>query len=363
MKLPHSTRGVFPYFVTEKVPITFDVIGKVTFSENMNQKISVILAAIALFVLAVLSLSCYIAWSWPLELLSHFRIQYLLLSLILSGVIVFLKRNRYLKNNLLVFVSLLVVGLNSIEVVPWYLPHPQQTSANADKQIRVLSFNLNIQNDNYKDVINLTQDNQPDIALFIEVSQATVQKLQVGLKDSLPYVFRSPGGGLAIFSRLPIKDAKGDNLNGQGGHNLIATIQVDKQPIQFIGTHPLVPIKPSTFHRRNRQLAALSNYISSLNQPLILIGDFNLTPWSPYYRRFINKTKLHNTRLGFGILPSWPRTATHVNLPSWIIPLVNIPIDHCFVSKQFKVVRTYTGGNANSDHASLITDLVLNELK
>jgi endonuclease/exonuclease/phosphatase (EEP) superfamily protein YafD len=324
----------------------------------MNQKILVILTAIALFILSVLSLSCYVAWSWPLELLSHFRIQYLILSLILSGVVIFMKRNRYLKTNLLVFVALLLVGLNLIEIVPWYLPPPQQATGNADKQLRVLSFNLNIQNINYQDIISLTQDNQPDIALFIEVSQATFQNLQIGLKDNLPYVFRSPGGGLAIFSRLPMLDAKGNNLNGQGGHNLIATIQLDKQPIKIIGTHPLVPIKPSTFHRRNRQLAALSNYISTLNQPVILVGDFNLTPWSPYYRIFINKTKMHNARLGFGILPSWPRTATHVSLPSWIIPLMNIPIDHCFVSKHFKVARTYTGGNANSDHASLITDLV-----
>jgi len=331
--------------------------------ENMNQRIFVICGAIALLILTVLSLSCYIAWSWPLELITHFRIQYLILSLIISGVFTFLWRKRYLKSNLLIFVALLLVGLNIIEVIPWYLPHAQQANGNVDKQIRVLSLNLNIQNQNFQEVINLAQDNHPDIALFIEITKTTFQKLQAGLQESLPYAFRSPGGGLAIFSRLPIQDVKGDNLNGQGGHNLIATILVNQQLIQFIGTHPLVPIKPSTFHSRNRQLAALSNYISNLNQPLILVGDFNLTPWSPYYRRFINKTKLHNTSLGFGILPTWPRPATHVHLPSWIIPLMNIPIDHCFVSTEFKVVRSDTGENANSDHASLITDLILSKAK
>ncbi|AFY31658.1 endonuclease/exonuclease/phosphatase family protein [Calothrix sp. PCC 7507] len=324
-----------------------------------NDKLTLILAIASLLILALLSICSYIAWSWPLELITHFRIQYFVLSLIISIVFGILWRTRHLKSKLLLFMALLLLGMNAIEVIPWHLPHAQQVIANSTKQIRILSFNLNIKNKNDNEVINLVRNERPDLALFIEVDQSIVEELKTGLKSSLPYSFRSPGGGLAILSRLPIKDAKGDNFNGQGGHNLIATLEVDKQLIKFIGTHPLVPVTRNNFHRRNQQLAALTNYIQNINQPLILAGDFNLTPWSPYYRRFVNKTKLHNTRLGFGILPSWPRPASHINLPTWLLPTMNIPIDHCFVSQQFGVARTYIGANANSDHASLITDLVL----
>ncbi len=325
----------------------------------MLQPISLIAATATLLALGLLSVLSYIAWFWPLELLTHFRIQYLILSLILSSVLVILWRTHHLKSKALVLAALLLVGLNGIEVIPWYFPHSQQLVGKADKPIRILSFNLNIQNERDNEVIKVVRDNHPDLALFIEVNRDGVENLKTGLKDALPYSFRSPAGGLALLSRFPIQNARGDNFNGRGGHNLLATIEVDKKPIQLIGTHPLVPVKPNTFHSRNRQLAALSDYIRGLDQPLILVGDFNLTPWSPYYRRFINKTKLHNTRLGFGILPSWPRPATHVNFASLLIPLMNIPIDHCFVSKHFSVARIYTGANANSDHASLVTDLVL----
>lgn len=325
----------------------------------MLQRIPLIVATATLLALGLLSLLSYIAWLWPLELLTHFRIQYFISSLIVSSVLVILWRTHHLKSKVLVLAALLLVGLNGIEVIPWYLPHSQQVVGKAAKPIRVLSFNLNIQNNRDNEVINSVRDTHPDVALFLEVDQDAVENLKAGLKDTLPYSFRSPGGGLALLSRFPIQQAKGDNFNGKGGHNLLATIEVDKEPIQLIGTHPLVPVTRKNFHSRNRQLAALSDYIRGVNQPLILVGDFNLTPWSPYYRRFINKTSLHNTRLGFGILPSWPRPATHVHFPSWLIPLVNIPIDHCLVSKHFSVARIYTGANANSDHASLVTDLVL----
>ncbi|NJR76814.1 MAG: endonuclease/exonuclease/phosphatase family protein [Scytonema sp. CRU_2_7] len=325
----------------------------------MNQGILLIVATATLLILGLLSLGSYMAWFWPLELLAHFRVHYLVLSLIITIILGILWRTRHLKSKVIILAALLLVGLNVIEVVPWYLPHSQQLAGNATKQIRLLSFNINIQNNDDKEVINVVQDNRPAVALFLEVNRSGFDNLKAGLKNTLPYNFRSPGGGLAIFSRLPIQDVKADNFNGKGGHNLIATLTVDKQSIKLIGTHPIVPVTRNNFHRRNLQLAALSDYIRELNQPLILMGDFNLTPWSPYYRRFINKTNLHNTRLGFGILPSWPRPATHVNLPSWVIPLMNIPIDHCFVSKHFSVTQIYTGANANSDHAPLITDLVL----
>jgi len=325
----------------------------------MSQRIPLIIATIGLLALGLLSLFSYIAWSYPLELITHFRIQYLISSLIAISILLILWKTRYLKNKITIIIALFLVAVNGIEVIPWYLPHSQQLVNNPAKEIRILSFNTNIQNKNNEEVINVVQKNRPDIAVFIEVDKNAVENFKAGLKNTLPYTFRSPGGGLAILSRFRIQDAKGDNFNGQGGHNLIATLEVDKKLIKLIGTHPIVPITRGNFHRRNLQLAALTNYIRELNEPLILVGDFNLTPWSPYYRQFINKTKLHNTRLGFGILPTWPRPASHVHLPQWIIPLMNIPIDHCFVSKHFGVAGIYAGANANSDHASLIADLVL----
>lgn len=227
-------------------------------------------------------------------------------------------------------------------------------------------MNINIQNNHYQEIIDVVREENPDIALFMEVEPNTFRNLNTRLKDIFPSSFRTPGGGLALFSRLPIKDVRGDKLNANN-HNLIATVLINNQPITLIGTHPLVPVKPSTFTKRNLQLAALSDYIATIKTPLIVAGDFNLTPWSPYYKTFVRKTKLHNTRLGYGILPTWIRGASHVHYPQWLLFIMenflNIPIDHCFVSQDFRVAGIRVGKNANSDHASVVNNLVFTNLK
>ena len=328
----------------------------------MLRKIIHILVFFNLFALGIVSLGSYVAWQYPMELLTHFRVQYFILSLIITAILSILYSRRYLKNKFLIFCALGLVGLNAIEVIPWYLPHAQQVTQNTSESIRLLQFNVNIQNNRYQEIINTVRFEAPDIALFIEVDQNSVNKLNAGLKDILPYTFKSPGGGLSLLSRVPIQDARGDDLNAKNT-NLIATFLINNQPVELIGTHPFVPIKQSTFHRRNLQLAALSNYVQKLEVPVIVAGDFNLTPWSPYYRMFVKKTKLHNTRLGYGTLPSWIRDASYLHYPKLLIFLMehflNIPIDHCFVSNDFKVAGIHLGNNANSDHAPVISDLVL----
>lgn len=327
----------------------------------MLRKIISILAFLSLFALGFVSLGSYIAWKYPIELLTHFRVQYFILSLFAVAILSILYIRHHLKNKFLILCALILVGLNGVEVIPWYLPHPQQITQNTSQSIRLLQFNINTRNNRYQEIIDTVRVESPDIALFIEINQNTFNNLNTGLKDILPYNFKSPGG-LALWSRLPIQDARGDNLNAKY-YNLIATLLINKQPVELIGTHPFVPIKPSTFRKRNLQLAALSNYIQKVKVPIIVAGDFNITPWSPYYKMFVKRTKLHNTRLGYGILPSWIRNTSYLNYPKWLIFIMEnfltIPIDHCFVSKEFKVVGVHIGDNANSDHLPVINDLVL----
>lgn len=318
-----------------------------------------ILAIAALSILGLLSLGSYFAWKYPVELLSHFRVQYLVLSLIVTGILLIFSQKRILKGQTLIIAALAIVALNTIEVLPWFLPHSQQVGSNTKPQIRIESFNVNVENQDYQAAINVVRNDQPDVALFIEVQDEWFKNLKTGLKDVFSYSFRSPGGGLTIFSKIRLQDAGGINLDGVGYH-LTTNLQLNGKLIHFIGTHPFVPVKPLTFQHRNRQLLALEKYIQQQQKPVILAGDFNLTPWSPYYRKFVKKTGLHNTRLGFGTLPTWPHPTTYITkIPSWLMSLINIPIDHCFVSKEFGVVNTRISGSANSDHAAIIADLVL----
>ena len=69
--------------------------------------------------------------------------------------------------------------------------------------------------------------------------------------------------------------------------------------------------------------------------------------WSIDYEKFINITKLKNSRMGVGILPTWPA------------PVPLIPIDHVLVSSDIKVRNISVGRDIGSDHLPLIVDLIL----
>lgn len=118
-----------------------------------------------------------------------------------------------------------------------------------------------------------------------------------------------------------------------------------------MAAHPHVPIRKTVFKLRNQQLAELGDYVAQIKTPVVVVGDLNITMWSPYYQRFVRQTGLRNARYGFGILPTWPT----------IIPLLYIPIDHFMVSPEIQVVNLRTGDRVGSDHLPLITDLAIAE--
>lgn len=90
-----------------------------------------------------------------------------------------------------------------------------------------------------------------------------------------------------------------------------------------------------------------------------MVGDLNITMWSPYYKRFARQTGLRNARQGFGILPSWPTKETYSQISPALSLLLAIPIDHCLISPEIKVLNIRTGPNVGSDHRPVITDLLI----
>jgi endonuclease/exonuclease/phosphatase (EEP) superfamily protein YafD len=66
--------------------------------------------------------------------------------------------------------------------------------------------------------------------------------------------------------------------------------------------------------------------------------------WSSYYSSLEEKSGLNNARKGFGVLPTWPAN----------MPFINIPIDHCLVSKEFNVENAEIGSDIGSDHYPLV---------
>jgi endonuclease/exonuclease/phosphatase (EEP) superfamily protein YafD len=291
-------------------------------------------------------------WSIYLENLSHFQLQYLVLNLLLLCVLSLTRRK------FLWLTGLMLCAILATQVMPWYLS-PKQLFPQNVSNFRIFIANINTKNNSYERVISLVRRERPDVAVFMEVNDSWIDKLN-SLSDLLPYSSSqsSPYNlGLVIYSKSKLFDPKVEFFGTRRNASVITNLEVNNQSLFLVATHPLPPAKPSFFHSRNKQLELVSDYIKTLSQPVLLVGDLNLTMWSPYYKKLVNETQLKNAREGFGVLPTWPTPGTYQYIPSFLSSLFSIPIDHCLHSRELKVIDTRVGAPIGSDHLPLIVDL------
>ena len=338
----------------DKLPITNDLKIKLKWevmhsipNKNLSWK-HVILKwfIIAATVNALFSIVGYLGkFNIVFELSSHFKLQYLLVGF---STFIFFALVRFKKIWLLV--SAFCIIINLAEIVPWYFPAPALAGATPGQNLRILHSNVLRSNRQYSEVISLVKAEQPDIAVFVEVNTSWAKELSV-LSEIFPYYSQqqeSEAFGSAIYSKLPLENASVKAFSKQR-KSLLVDVKFQGKIISLILVHPTVPIKQQSFIDRNKQLAGIGEYAAQVKNPLIVVGDFNTTMWSPFYKHMVKTAKLRNARSGFGILPTWPT----------FLPLAYIPIDHFLISKEIGALKIRTGRNVGSDHLPLITDLVI----
>ncbi|MEL7142833.1 MAG: endonuclease/exonuclease/phosphatase family protein [Cyanobacteria bacterium J06573_11] len=295
-------------------------------------------------------------WKIYLELFSHFQVQYLIIDVALCAVVILL-RCRWQT-----YIGLFLVVLFALPVLGWYSASAFDVFPTFEQpaHLRILSANVNTKNDQYEKVLSYVRSHQPDMVAFIEVDDVWQQQLD-DLRDLLPYAYgkTSPDNfGLLLYSKQPLENVRTDYFGTEDYVSVVAQTTFQGAPITLVATHPPPPIRADIFHTRNRQLDVIQQFLSTVNTEKIVVGDLNITMWSPYYRRFVNKAKLANTRKGVGIMPTWP--ARHHKIPTILTPLFQIPIDHCLTSDGLSTQRISVEGDLGSDHKPLLVDVVLN---
>ena len=332
-------------------------------ANNRNNRLSNSIPYVLFLGIVLITLLSLVSSFWKnlvLELLSHFKIQYLILNIVLFSGLLVTRRKK------LIFISLLCLSLVSSEIIPWYIP-PTSLGNHSD-QLRILSLNVNTQNQSYSQVLSLVRREKPDVAVFMEINEAWVKQLN-SLNDILPNTVANANPynlGIAVYSKRKLENASVEFFGATNNPTIVGNLTINGQVVSLIGTHPPPPKPGLLFQTRNKQLDQISQYIKSRSNTVVMVGDLNITMWSRYYKRFISTTRLKNARQGFGTLPTWPTKTNYPpysRIPSLVTWLLSIPIDHCLISPDIKVVNIRTGPNVGSDHRPLITDLIIPEKK
>lgn len=284
---------------------------------------------------------------WLLELTTHFRLQYFLFAALFLLIFAPLKMWRWAG------VALVCLVINGAYVLPWYWPANSVQAGGGGQKLRLVLSNVLWDNKHHADLIAFVRKEKPDMAFFQEVTPRWAKEFEV-LSDEFPASRLDPAddaGGLAVFSRLPFARAELAPLADYNGPAVIVQVNVGGTLVSIVSVHAPPPGGKKNFDHRTEIFNQTAEFVNTLPEPKIVIGDLNTTMWSPYYKRFVEKTGLKNVREGFGVLPSWPT----------FLPPLFIPIDHCLVNPEIQVTNVRTGNRVGSDHLPLIVDLVIGQ--
>ena len=282
-------------------------------------------------------------WFWMLDLAAHFRVQYACAAFPI--VVAFLVGRWYWLALFPAAILLLNLGL----VVPVYLPAARAPIDG--RPVRAVSANVHTGNRSYGRFLEYVRSEQPDIVLAVEIDQGWADALAPLQADYAHVVVqpRSDNFGIALYSRLPIRDSEVVELADSDVPTIVARLEADAETLTVIGTHPLPPVSAAYSASRNNHLHALADLAADTPGPLVLLGDLNVTPWSPHFRDLMERGGLRDSRQGFGIQPTWPQQ----------LPWLRIPIDHALVSPRIVVLDRSVGPDIDSDHLPILVEFAL----
>ncbi|MBM4152423.1 MAG: hypothetical protein FJ220_02730 [Kiritimatiellaceae bacterium] len=279
---------------------------------------------------------------WLFDLFSHFRVQYFQICLLLIAWFFWKRHYRWMA------AGLGLALLNYAFVLPFYFGKPE-AGGTAGKTIRVMQINLNAGNGAVEKVLSSIEKYNADLVLLEEVTPKWEKELQ-GVYSNYPHRLtqsRSDCFGIQLLSRFPFRSGEVLVIGPAGLPSVRADIETPQGPIAFIGTHPLPPIGGANSNERNQQLSALPELVKQQRYPVVLAGDLNLSPWSPWFRALLKESGLKNSMQGFGFQPSWPKK------PAFF----RIPLDHVLHSPDVQIVNRFMGEDTGSDHLPLIVDI------
>jgi endonuclease/exonuclease/phosphatase (EEP) superfamily protein YafD len=304
----------------------------------------ILVALPALAIAALTVMGFFGAWWWPLDLLAAFRPQYMVTATVLGLVLVLVRWRR------IGAIALAAAVANAVVVVPLYFA-PAVPGVRTGDRLLVMSFNVKADVSLFEQLVALIERNDPDLVFLHEATPGWEERMAgAGLEYDVVST-RNPGVRFGTLVLAPT----GSRVEGFGfaeaePRAVEVEVQTASGPVTFLGIHPLSPTEERRADLRDAQLAYVGEWASAVEGRVVVVGDFNATPWSSAFRRLVRTSGLENSQRGFGVQASFPANLN---------PVLRVPIDHLLYSEGLAVVDRRLGPSLGSDHYPLLVSLAL----
>ncbi|MEN3792511.1 endonuclease/exonuclease/phosphatase family protein [Fulvimarina sp. MAC3] len=233
--------------------------------------------------------------------------------------------------------------------------HVYDGDPHGDNVVSVLSCNVKMSNRDYQRCLDMTHDEDADIALFMEADDGWDEGLSP-LKESYPYVVSRPydnSYGMILYSRLELVKVDVKFLTMDKVPCFVCDVRLKNNEITRIYcVHPEPPVPNADSSGRDAELIRVAKLAKDDGMPSIVFGDLNDVAWSHTTRLFQRLSQLLDPRVGRGFYNTFDAR----------YPVLRWPLDHLFHDEHFSLVSIHRCEHIKSDHFPIFFSLALTDV-
>jgi endonuclease/exonuclease/phosphatase (EEP) superfamily protein YafD len=296
---------------------------------------------------------------WFIDALSYILPWLYLPFIILLPGILLLRRTR-----LMLIIVAIPITLFCLTYGRLYLPSSSVHSSGPT--FTVMTYNVLWKNNNADRLAAAIEEHAPDVVGLQEILPSMGFALEERLAEHYPY--RHLENSYGILSRFPILQYGFYPLGDGGSWVQQMVLEIDGYQVNLLNAHPRSPPLegfhpfglplgiPTGFLNQGRDadIRDVLRRIDRLDDPLVVIGDFNLTDQQIMYEPLTSRLKDAHRERGWGMGFTFSRFP-NIGLAMW-------RIDYVFYSPDLVALRAITGDYGGSDHRPVIAELSFREL-
>ncbi|WP_179344922.1 endonuclease/exonuclease/phosphatase family protein [Winogradskyella ursingii] len=222
-----------------------------------------------------------------------------------------------------------------------------------DDKVTISLFTSNVlqKNVEYEVLNNTCKQTNADVLLFTETNEAWKTHITKGLSPSYKGQVEVPKDntyGMLLYSKFELFDTHVKYLVSDSVPSIHTKLKLtEKDTVQIYAIHPTPPMpqeNPSSADR-DAEMMMIAQMALKSKYPVIVIGDFNDVAWSQTSKLFQNVSRLLDVRKGRGLYNTYDANSY----------IMRWPLDHIFLSNEFRLDEVRRCQDVHSDHFPLYT--------
>ncbi|MBL7952377.1 MAG: endonuclease/exonuclease/phosphatase family protein [Flavobacteriales bacterium] len=224
----------------------------------------------------------------------------------------------------------------------------------ADEQpLTLLVCNVLQTNRDHASMAHLIAERKPDVVVLLETDEGWRAGIRHAVQD---YEHRvevplANTYGMLLYARLPLAHHEVKYLVEKDIPSIIADVLYRGTVVRLFILHPTPPVpqENETSTERDAEVLLVGRMAKAYDRPCIVLGDLNDVAWSRTTELFLKASGLLDPRRGRGMYNTF-----HAHYP-----FLRWPLDHFFVSSQFRLVNMRVERTVGSDHFPMSLSVVL----